>query len=39
MSSLEIKEKKLFDAIERKDYDSVELLLKEGVDPNKKFIV
>jgi len=35
--TLQNEEKELLDAINGNDYDSVELLLREGVNPNKKF--
>ena len=36
---LQNEEKELLDAINGKDYDTVERLLQEGVNPNKKFTV
>ena len=37
--TLQNEEKELLDAINGKDYDSVELLLQKGVNPNTKFTV
>jgi hypothetical protein len=36
---LNTKEKEMLDAINNSDYDTVERLLQEGVNPNKKFTV